>query len=465
MKSKKCLIFLVLFLIIIIPVQLVQAQDEDPPPLELDDELIDALLFMAIDADLLSGKNQTPYLTGVRDIINDHYENQLDLMLNLPDDQFNHGDYDRLEQLRNSTNDKLDMKIYQSKVDDDWLIKELLNPLFDRNKFIKENLPVNVRKVVNGTANPSKEYLELLDDQINQQAHEHLNEILGPCLLGIMPSLLPVFQNSPDWVYHPPEIGGSSSPILSPTQSASQDDPAPVYSEQDQIKTRPLRFSNNGFEPVTVVVESYEPAPGLDPGLPSPSTVVFPESNPSAYFELPLGTYTFCYYWQLDEDFNHDDYFDYHHKSTSSVTLNNNSPDNPENAVSMTLNPDNNVSNPNGKCGDLPTFSADNLTPEEKANQGTHTYHQTCSGNFLGSSCDDDEVEILTPTFEFTGDTVIVTEGGEFYVLPHSAINQYLSETLESGGNIVYTFTMEGFWMYYTHGGTENNAILTNIRQ
>ena len=119
------------------------------------------------------------------------------------------------------------------------------------------------------------------------------------------------------------------------------------------------------------------PSGALVTGASSASTVVFPESNSSAQLSLPIGEYVFCYYWDLGTDANNDGYVDYAHKNTGKVTLSQTSPDNVAAAQVVTLHPQK-TSSPNGRCGEnlQPKTSTFSLTPQELANQGTHTY--TC---------------------------------------------------------------------------------------
>ncbi len=139
---------------------------------------------------------------------------------------------------------------------------------------------------------------------------------------------------------------------------------------------KPLRFSNQGLSGATVIVESYTPPPDSPATKSNASTVVFPGGNTSSSLSLPIGEYTFCYYWELDGDADNDGYIDYAHATTGKVTLSATSPDNVESAQVVSLNPEDR-SSPNGKCGESeqpPSGAAVNLTPQEAANQGENTY-------------------------------------------------------------------------------------------
>ena len=217
---------------------------------------------------------------------------------------------------------------------------------------------------------------------------------------------------------------------------------------------------------MTVVVESYTPAQGYSPAISTASTVVFPESNSSGYLNLPLGTYTFCYYWELDEDFNNDGMMDYHHKVSGPATLNVNSNDSPESAIRVTLNPDSNVSNPNGKCSENLTGNASNLTPEEAVNEGSHTYVQTCSGTLWDDPCDGDGAQTLTLNVSFSsGTSTVVFPDGEIYLLSRMGLNQY--NYVDAGSSSTITFTAAGIIHHFVAPSEylPTNCIFTYTRQ
>ncbi len=76
---------------------------------------------------------------------------------------------------------------------------------------------------------------------------------------------------------------------------------------------KPVKFVNVGTEPYTVSAWTYTPPGGAETsaGL-DPSTVAFPGGNPSSYLSLPLGTYTWCFWWELG-DVNNDGLIEYSH--------------------------------------------------------------------------------------------------------------------------------------------------------
>lgn len=102
--------------------------------------------------------------------------------------------------------------------------------------------------------------------------------------------------------------------------SANDDQPTPELAAATEsaspgsLPLKPVRFRNLGTVAYTVSAWSYAP---LDPVYPATlstaSTVATPGgSNPSSYLSLPLGTYTWCYWWELG-DTNGDGLIDYAH--------------------------------------------------------------------------------------------------------------------------------------------------------
>ena len=76
---------------------------------------------------------------------------------------------------------------------------------------------------------------------------------------------------------------------------------------------KPVRFLNHGTVPYTVSAWTYTPLNATSPGVPSDaSTVSTPGGNTSNALSLPLGTYTWCYWWELG-DINQDGNIEYAH--------------------------------------------------------------------------------------------------------------------------------------------------------
>ena len=91
---------------------------------------------------------------------------------------------------------------------------------------------------------------------------------------------------------------------------------------------KPVGFLNTGTVAATVMAWTYIPLNSAIPAVPSnASTVAFPGGNPSSHLSLPLGTYTWCYHWELG-DVNNDGMIEYSHAiDTREVTLDESDPD------------------------------------------------------------------------------------------------------------------------------------------
>jgi hypothetical protein len=250
-----------------------------------------------------------------------------------------------------------------------------------------------------------------------------------------------------------------SAPTLVPTMSSAADNGNSGGSDINIRK--PLRFTNKGLYDATVLVSSYTPAAGVTAGMSSASTVVFRESNSSAYLDLPLGTYVFCYYWDLGTDVDNDGYVDYAHRNTGNVTLSATSSDNTTSAQVVTLTPEN-MNNPNGKCGvTQPLEDAGDLTPQELANQGTHTYKTSCTNEALGS-------EAMVGIFNFAAGGVNVTVGDDTDFYQRIDVNTYdfTNKNADQSGYVKITFTDLGFTSLYILEGVVTATITcTSLRK
>jgi hypothetical protein len=148
----------------------------------------------------------------------------------------------------------------------------------------------------------------------------------------------------------------------------------------------------------------------------------------------------------LDSDADKDGYVDYAHALTGNVTLSATSPDSVESAQVVSLNPENR-SSPNGKCGEeaqVPSVDTLDLTPQESANQGAHTY--VCSFPEWG-----EDTFSLEITFTHGGFTMYGFD--KVYTFTMLGPNRYTDQ------NDTVTFTDDGFL-------AENEAgVLTCILQ
>ena len=331
---------------------------------------------------------------------------------------------------------------------------------------VNENTPAGPNSVI-------AKILPVLQKQIKQNATDMF---YGHIASQIPDSGSVIASISPSQTYHvdaglpassaPPVVAQDDTPTVEP--SAPTLVPTIVSVENNENTSgsyvnilKPLRFTNKGLYDATVLVASYTPAAGVTAGMSSASTVVFRESNPSAYLDLPLGTYVFCYYWDLGTDVDNDGYVDYAHRNTGSVTLSGAPSDNTTSAQVVTLSPEN-MNNPNGKCGVTPPVEdAGELTPQELANQGTHTYNTSCDADEFGS-------EAMVGTFIFAADGVKVTVDDETDFYQRIDINTYdfTKKNADQSGYAKITFTDLGFTSLYIFEGVLNGTInCTSVRK
>ncbi len=103
---------------------------------------------------------------------------------------------------------------------------------------------------------------------------------------------------------------------------------------------KPVCFMNTGASPATVMPWTYIPLNTESPAMPSnASTVASPGGNSSACLSLPLGTYTWCYHWELG-DVNGDGYIEYAHAfNAPRVVLDESDTDDLDLAEKVTLSP------------------------------------------------------------------------------------------------------------------------------
>ena len=116
-----------------------------------------------------------------------------------------------------------------------------------------------------------------------------------------------------------PGYYSASDPTIQP---ASPSDIAPPGGPAGgELPLKPVCFLNTGTIPATVMPWTYIPLNTVTNAIPSnASTVAFPGGNPSACLSLPMGTYTWCYHWELG-DRDGDLYIDYAHAIDSYPVL------------------------------------------------------------------------------------------------------------------------------------------------
>jgi hypothetical protein len=420
-----------------------QAEEDDPP---LDDKFVAALVMMSINHNMMEGEDELADLSALHDFVEDYYDG-------------------RIASVQDSTSADwlhLQKRLLTSVIAEEIEIKSGSNLLHLFLAIFSDEEAINItreqfglRRLVSGRTNPPEDYFDTMNSLVITDIEAQVNVLLDIDTITVQPALAPAINDSTPWTYNLPAITDSTSSITpdidqEPAPTASSTDKDDPVSGISQPVSKPLRFTNNGFEPVTVVVESYTPAPGYSPAKPMSSTVVSPESGTSAFLDLPLGTYTFCYYWELDADYDNDGDIDYHHRTTSSISLNNNSSDNPDMALSVTLNPDSIVSNPNGRCGEEMVEMGSDLTPEEEANAGTNEYLVSCQD--IDWCEGETSLETLIITFSPGSVNILNTGEGEAQVFTQLGRNRY-SWTNSYGDDFILTFTMEGFLYAMDSGG------------
>lgn len=460
-KSKSIFlsILFVSFLLILMPAFSAQAQDDVQP---IDDEFIDALVMMSVSQNLMDG--DLGALRALKDFVNGYYSTMIAAMVDI-DPVYRTQLIGLRQEHITMINDRIDLiEAYSPRnqvlvmlgIFTDEKILNIFRGELGLPRFVagRDTLP---------SSSSSLDSLGIMTGLPITDPTAMLNMALDVNTITAMPSAAPVINDQSGWSYNVPAItnstaGGSGADFWGDAGDGDGGGQSSGPTEDIRIH-KPVRFVNNGFEAVTVVVESYDPAPGLDPTPSNASTVVFPENSSSASLSLPQGTYTFCYYWQLDEDYNNDDYFDYHHRTTATVSLNENSSDNVNNAVLVTLNPDSNVSNPNGKCGEIAAQNNGSLTPEEQANAGTHTY--SIYYHAPGVEGLDGDTSTATVSIVFSdGILTMGTVGQEQFTLTPAGTNTYT--WLDDNGNLqTYIFTMDGFEAHFLFVDAEVTSICT----
>ena len=491
MKHRKWLFGVVILLVFSFSALSVQAQEDAPP---IDDEFVDALVMMAVNHDMMAGKNEAGDLWALREAVNDYYDDRIMSLGTF-------GDTADLKAKQQRLVGKLDDKIKKVQgVDLIEFFVDLFSESVDNQGGTQQNVAQRLQ-TISGSDDPPQYYFEVMEAMVMTDIELQVNLLLDIDIINTQPSLAPAIADSSGWSYNVPAITDSTSPI-SPSSSGGDDDSggadfwgdassgdddsgiggdssapigdssAPISGGDDGgnsvdsvLMYKPVRFVNTGFEPVTVVVETYDPPPGYEgEPIPTASTVVFPETNSSGLLNLPEGIYTFCYYWQLDEDYNNDDYFDYHHRTTGTFTLNEYSSDNPESANAVTLTPDSVVSNPNGKCGEAapqsPGQNPSSLTPEEQANQGTHTYSIYIHAPDVEFFDGETNTEVINVVFS-NGSVQIGVVGDTQYTYNWVSTNTYSGINPENGDLETYIFTMEGIEAHSTFFEADVTSICT----
>ncbi len=447
------LLFLVILLTLSIPSTLpAQAQDEGPP---LDDEFVTALVMMSVNHNMMQGRNEVRDLSALSQFVDEYYAG---LAAAAPDENARFSINFKRSALMSQIQDRINVTTGRN------AFQTILDIMSDDSDTSPS--PDDARRIVGGEMVPlTGDYFSVVNSRTMTSFEDSMSLLIDLSTAITLPSMAPTIADNSSWTYTPAAISSISSSISPGNGSSSGSSPSDGSSSSGDSSIgdstagggdapastcpdpKPLRFNNTGFETVTVRVETYQPAPGCSAATPSASTVVSPDSSSSSYLELPPGSYTFCYEWQLDEDYNNDDMYDYHHRTTSSYTLSENSSSSPGSAATVTISPDSTVSNPNGRCGETlpagPDTNTSGLTPEEAANQGTHTYLPSCTGDDFW--CDGDHETItLNLNFSASSLTIGIPREGDTQVFTRLGPNHFSWANID-GDIFLTTFTMDGF--------------------
>ena len=442
MKKRTQIIFFLLILIsLLLPSNTALSQDVDEygyvsltMPLELEDAL--------------RRKNEVAISRTYRDIYQAHY----DRLISNYENQQRHTAAEKSKRQRDIVMRYLNDRVKKADDNEDYFNNVMFviqAVLIDGADSVNENAPIEPKAVISN-------FLAVHQAQTKQNATDLL---YGHVASSIPESGSVISSSSPSQTYHADAgLPPSSAP---PVVSQDNEENNGNSSSGDINIQKPLQFANNGLYDATVLVFSYTPAEGVTAGMSSASTVVFCGSNPSANLSLPIGSYVFCYYWDLGTDVDNDGNVDYAHKNTGSVTLTAQSTDNMNSAQVVTLNPGN-MNNPNGKCGETappPSGNAGGLTPQELANQGTHTYRIDCPTEELLNS----EAWVTSYNFVAGGATIEDENGSWFYNKIN--VNTYFYDYSEIDIPITYTFTFtnEGFTLLLVGDGKSSTC--TGIRR
>ena len=454
--------------------------EENPPEVPIDDEFIDTLVLIMTNQDILQGNMDASSLVGLRDYVDEYYLGKMVDVRNArnskdssngKDDviEFHEDDDPNIQALlakKNATLDKIDARINDPML---WVVK-LFDLLTESNELDRQTSPVT--KIVSGNDQAPADYFDTMHSfvitnfemQINMIFNIDTQSVIKVAVADDSVNLGQVNESVGDSIADVrSDIGDTSSSTIGDT--VKEGTTSSSSNSDDVKKTQIVSFKNNGFETVMVKVESYLPFEGMGNSDISGSTVVGSEANSSASLEFPLGEYVFCYEWDLARDDDGDGKTDYHHRTTSSVHVGENS-----SAIVVTLNPDSVVSNANGRCGET-SFASDenlnlNLSAEELANFGTFYYVTSCQGYVFGSSCDDDALETMQVAIRFDNSGIVLEElSGESDTLyyPKVAVNHYAGTV--DGIQFTIIFSMDGFHYTFVDSVSNTNATLIFKRQ
>jgi hypothetical protein len=178
--------------------------------------------------------------------------------------------------------------------------------------------------------------------------------------------------------YIPEEPPGDTAPGGEQASSGGAAPTSNVPGNQGSGNTggplKPVCFLNTGTIAATVMPWTYIPLNTESPAMPSnASTVASPGGNPSACLSIPMGTYTWCYHWELG-DVNDDGYIEYSHSaSMQRITLDESDSDDLDLAEKVTISAPSGIGEQPGQC-DLANLIVVDIRPYIVDSQNIDSY-------------------------------------------------------------------------------------------
>ena len=266
MKIRRRLLISLITILLCVPVGIAQAQDDDTQP--LDDEFVEALVMMTVNHNLVAGKNELSDLSALHDFVDEYYDQRIDAVKNsaATDAESNAA---VLQQQKDKMLTTIQQDI-QKKKEGYRFVLDFLN-LFTTPDIIESKTPPDtIRKVVSGSDEPPGDYFVTMNSLIMTDFEAQVNLLLDIHTFDVQPVLAPALGDQSPWSYDLPSISDSTAPISppadddnSPASTTPNDQPSGTGIEEPIRKL--LRFDNNGFDAVTVLVETYIPADGYSP--------------------------------------------------------------------------------------------------------------------------------------------------------------------------------------------------------
>jgi len=414
-----------LFLLLLLPLSVAFSDSDD----EEEFDVVEALIFMVAHDNAASGALEVDELNAIKDHVTGYYDQNIFYAK-----QRNaHNVIPYWESQKQYALDQMNPKI-DAAVTAHWAKKrpwiDFVVDFFRPFVKVPENKvpdPDLANTVISGAASGNsirqgsggdstivnQAQLAAFNAQVQRVSHSSIiTSTLIAHDVSVLPSSVAILAETAGNGYLLPSLQSGDRVSVSETSETLNTDDSVLNDQQEETNSsspgnKPVRFDNLGSTAVIVSVDVYEGS-GKESG--NASTVVAPEGNSSAYLELPLGEYQFCYEWDTGEDADQDDYTDYRHAITGIFNLTADSPDSPTSAMLVNLNPDT-ATTRTGKCGQQ---NISDHTLEERIN-GEHRYWVSV----VETGCDayefDTYPKYLSKTLQFDQNYNQVTYGGRVY--------------------------------------------------